>query len=117
MNSDSWIERGELCNEAWANLRDILGLERPQRPLTCPICRTGEFRYLYLRRRGRFGFGAAWYWCHSCKRFEHCQSSVPSWWVDVPNVPMEELFPEPDWLDEHWERILRAQGLQVRSLP
>ena len=92
----SW---GHISSEIY--LREKLSYE----PLTCPSCKTINIRYFYVRFYVDENRGGFWICCSFCHRYEHASSKVPSWWIDIKNVPLGALEPYPDYLEENFPLI------------
>jgi hypothetical protein len=67
----------------------------------CPSCSGASLRYFFHRQEASRPRGSVWVWCPACGAYEHSSASVPDWWHDV-DVPLYQLFHDPDWLNEMW---------------
>jgi hypothetical protein len=110
MKSIVWTDVEDMHLHDWNDAIRIVFTSKPSGPIKCPICYLGEFRYFYLRHPERLS-GGAWYWCNACWRLQHARSKIPRWWTDVVGIPDHALTPAPDWLERHWQEILKAQHL------
>jgi hypothetical protein len=101
-------------DHAWNAQASIIFLEGHLHKVRCPVCSGAYLRFFFLRHYDEDGDpevqGGSWIWCPACRTFDHGSSMVPSWWLDIPGVPIEDLEPEPDWLNTHWDQIQATVG-------
>jgi hypothetical protein len=73
--------------------------------LFCPECNKNTVHYFWWRF-GNDNRGGNWIWCSTCSIFLHHSSKIPDWWINIENIPPEQLLPEPEWLETNlnkWE--------------
>lgn len=75
--------------------------------VSCPICGQSDIRRFFMRAGSRLSphRGSVWVWCPACSTFEHGSTTVPEWWRDRVGVSPNQLTPEPEYLEEHWDEI------------
>jgi len=68
---------------------------------SCPNCGRASLRYFFWRGEPPRPRGGSWVWCPACRSYEHSSVTVPEWWRDI-EVPLDQLFVTPGWLDVNW---------------
>ena len=74
------------------------------KPPTCPSCGASLLKFFFVRH-GVGSRGGFWVWCSECYRYLHSSCAVPVWWTSHNNVHLNDLTPQPEWLEENWEQI------------
>jgi hypothetical protein len=96
-----WHDPPDAVEETWRAAEDRI--VNGHLPPSCPADDGGTLRYFFIRHDPPEPVGGLWVWCSICRSFAHYRARVPGWWVDVPEVPLDErLEHNPGWLDENW---------------
>jgi hypothetical protein len=104
MMADVWVSVEEAAEPEWFEVIRRL-IDAPTIDV-CPSCHQAALRFFYLRGDDdATSHGGMWVWCPACRRFMHLTAAVPDWWVDEADVAVEDLDPEPVWLDANWARL------------
>jgi hypothetical protein len=89
-------------------------------PLDCPLCKSKGSIHIYfswlpeeLWRPNRPD-GTSWIWCSVCRSYSSTHWQPPKWWKDSPEIPRDQLFHPPFYLDEHRD-IVDAHWNQLIS--
>lgn len=94
-----WHDPNDDVREKWdAAMRRLFSGGGASR---CPSCGSANLRYFFRRHDPPQPRGGFWAWCPACRSYEHGSVSVPEWWHQV-EVPLDQLFHDPAWLDENW---------------
>ena len=76
-------------------------------PVQCPICKkNGAHIYMHVHNF-KTKRGGLWVWCSDCFSFSHSSIYVPNYWINCPQIEVDNLCAVPKYLEEMKETIDR----------
>lgn len=87
-------------NDLIMDLIDESNKNNKTAPYICPICNTINGHVFYYKHNDN-KIGSGWQWCSNCKQFMHIRCIIPNWWINLQDIPIENLSGEPEFLDNN----------------
>jgi len=85
-------------------------------PCLCPICEKKD-THVYMQKYNQKTLrGGLWVWCSQCNSFSHSSIYVPAYWVNYPNLVLENLSAIPMYLDNMKVEIDRHVNYILKNI-
>lgn len=89
-----------MWNDQDDKILDIIDslIQKDTFPCECPICKERD-AHVYMHGE-KNKIGSAWVWCGTCKNYSHFSYRLPSYWKNIEEISLDNLYHSPDNLNK-----------------